>query len=69
MFVCLFVCLSDAYAFQYHLTNLYETWQEASLWSWAGFRPKTEVLLKVGLKKQEVPIFHLKSRNTQLFGF
>ena len=57
----MFVCLSDAYAFQYRLTNLYETWQDASSWSGAGFKPETEVLPEVGPEKPEVLIFCLKS--------
>ena len=69
MYVCMFVCLYVPYAFQHRLTNLYETWQDASSWPWAGFRPETEVLPEVEPEKPEVPFFRFKSRFTRLIGF
>ena len=47
------------YAFGGRLTNLYETWKDASSWPWAGFRPETEVLPEVEPEKPEVPFFAL----------
>ena len=69
MFVCMFVCLYVPYAFPCRLTNLYETWQDAYSWSWAGFRPETEVLPEVGMEKTRSTYFHLKSRFPRLIGF